>query len=241
MENWRLEGKRVIVTGAGSGIGRAITILFADAEADVIMFDLNGTSAQETAAAISVEASGRISAIACNVSDEASIGSAFAKIADGGDPDVLARTGLPGSLLQLELTESATLLDLQHAARTIQRLKEIGVTVAIDDFGTGYSCLSYLPKLAFNALKIDRSFVREMIESSEAKALVESILTLARNLDMKVIVEGVENREQLRMIGELGGKEAQGYLLGRPTPEPIAVLRQALADQGVEERVATAV
>jgi predicted signal transduction protein with EAL and GGDEF domain len=155
--------------------------------------------------------------------------------------DVLARTGLPGSLLQLELTESATLLDLQHAARTIQRLKEIGVTVAIDDFGTGYSCLSYLPKLAFNALKIDRSFVREMIESSEAKALVESILTLARNLDMKVIVEGVENREQLRMIGELGGKEAQGYLLGRPTPEPIAVLRQALADQGVEERVATAV
>jgi EAL domain-containing protein (putative c-di-GMP-specific phosphodiesterase class I) len=155
--------------------------------------------------------------------------------------DVLARTGLSGSLLQLELTESAMLLDLQHAARTIQGLKEIGVTVAIDDFGTGYSCLSYLPKLAFNALKIDRSFVREMIESSEAKALVESILTLARNLDMKVIVEGIENREQLRMIGELGGNEAQGYLLGRPTSEPIAVLRQALADQGVEERVATAV
>jgi diguanylate cyclase (GGDEF)-like protein len=154
--------------------------------------------------------------------------------------DVLAKTGLSGSLLQLELTESATLIDIQHAANTIQRLKEIGVTVAIDDFGTGYSCLSYLPKLAFNALKIDRSFVRQMIESPEAKALVESILTLARNLDMQVIVEGVENREQLRMIGELGGNEAQGYLLGRPTPDPIAVLRQALAEQGVAEQVAAA-
>ncbi len=85
MENWRLVGKRVIVTGAGSGIGRAIATLFVDAQADVIVFDLNGTSAQETAAAISVEASGRMSAIACDVSDEASIGSAFANIADGGD------------------------------------------------------------------------------------------------------------------------------------------------------------
>jgi EAL domain-containing protein (putative c-di-GMP-specific phosphodiesterase class I) len=113
--------------------------------------------------------------------------------------------------------------------------------VAIDDFGTGYSCLSYLPKLAFNALKIDRSFVRELLESSEAKALVESILTLARNLDMKVIVEGVENDEQLSMIRELGGNEAQGYLLGRPTGDPITVLRQALADQGDAERVAVAV
>jgi EAL domain-containing protein (putative c-di-GMP-specific phosphodiesterase class I) len=125
--------------------------------------------------------------------------------------------------------------------QAIQRLKEIGVTVAIDDFGTGYSCLSYLPKLSFNALKIDRSFVRDMIESPEAKALVESILTLARNLNMKVIVEGIENREQLRMIWELGGKEAQGYLLGRPTPEPIDVLRRSLAEHGVAERVAAAV
>jgi diguanylate cyclase (GGDEF)-like protein len=155
--------------------------------------------------------------------------------------EVLARTGLPASLLQLELTESATLLDIQKAASAIQRLKEIGVTVAIDDFGTGYSCLSYLPKLSFNALKIDRSFVRDMIESPEAKALVESILALARNLNMKVIVEGIENHEQLRMIGELGGKEAQGYLLGRPTPEPIDVLRRSLAEQGAAERVAAAV
>ena len=155
--------------------------------------------------------------------------------------DLLARTGLSPTLLQLELTESATLIDIQHAANTIQRLKEIGVTVAIDDFGTGYSCLSYLPKLSFNALKIDRSFVRDMIESPEAKALVESILTLARNLDMKVIVEGIENREQLRMIGELGGNEAQGYLLGRPTSEPIDVLRRTLADQGAAERVAAVV
>lgn len=103
--------------------------------------------------------------------------------------------------------------------------------MAMDDFGTGYSCLSYLPKLAFDALKIDRSFVRELMTSSETKALVASILTLARNLNMKVIVEGIENEEQLTLVGELGGDEAQGYLLGRPDSNPAShIRRHALMD-----------
>ena len=146
---------------------------------------------------------------------------------------VLERTGLPPNLLQLELTESATLVSIQHAADTIKRLKSFGITVAMDDFGTGYSCLSYLPKLAFDAIKIDRSFVRELLTCPETRALVESILTLARNLDMKVIVEGIENEEQLALVGKLGGDEAQGYLLGRPGPNPGSLLlrQRSLADQ----------
>ncbi|MGA2727489.1 MAG: EAL domain-containing protein [Terracidiphilus sp.] len=147
--------------------------------------------------------------------------------------DVLNRTGLPPDLLQLELTESATLVSIQHAADTIKRLKSIGITVAMDDFGTGYSCLSYLPKLAFDAIKIDRSFVRELLTCPETRALVESILTLARNLNMNVIVEGIESEEQLALVGKLGGDEAQGYLLGRPSPDPESQLRRqrALAEE----------
>ena len=145
--------------------------------------------------------------------------------------EVLNRTGLRPDLLQLELTESATLVSINHAAETMARLKALGVTMAMDDFGTGYSCLSYLPKLAFDALKIDRSFVRELMTSSETKALVASILTLARNLNMKVIVEGIENEEQLTLVGELGGDEAQGYLLGRPDSNPAShIRRHALMD-----------
>ena len=95
----------------------------------------------------------------------------------------------------------------------------------MDDFGSGYSCLSYLPKLPFDALKIDRSFVSELPASSATRALVQSILTLGHNLGMKVIVEGIETLAQLQLMRQLGCDEAQGYLLGRPTPDPIAVLR----------------
>ncbi len=140
--------------------------------------------------------------------------------------EILDRTGLRPDLLQLELTESATLISIHHAAETMRRLKTMGVTMALDDFGTGYSCLSYLPKLAFDALKIDRSFVRELMTSPETRALVESIMSLARNLNMKVIVEGIEKEEQLALVKELGGDEAQGYLLGRPGPDPASDLRR---------------
>jgi diguanylate cyclase (GGDEF)-like protein len=155
--------------------------------------------------------------------------------------EILDRTGLRPDLLQLELTESATLTSIHHAAESMQRLKAIGVTMAMDDFGTGYSCLSYLPKLAFDALKIDRSFVRELMTCPETRALVESILTLARNLHMKVIVEGIENEEQLALVGELGGDEAQGYLLGRPGPDPASHLRHRRAAADSIQLLKTAV
>jgi EAL domain-containing protein (putative c-di-GMP-specific phosphodiesterase class I) len=106
----------------------------------------------------------------------------------------------------------------------IRRLTGKGIGVAMDDFGTGYSCLSYLPRLSFDALKLDRSFVSELVVREETRAFVESILSMARNLHMKVIVEGIETREQLELMKALGTNEAQGYLLGRPTPNPMEQL-----------------
>jgi diguanylate cyclase (GGDEF)-like protein len=139
--------------------------------------------------------------------------------------EVLRHTGLKPNLLQIELTESAMLSGVERAAETMKRLRALGVSLAIDDFGTGYSCLGYLPKLPFGALKIDRSFVKELGSRPETKAMVQSLVNLAHNLDMKVIVEGVETPEELAMIREFGSNEVQGYLLGRPTPDPASHLR----------------
>jgi diguanylate cyclase (GGDEF)-like protein len=138
--------------------------------------------------------------------------------------EALHRTGLRPSLLQLELTESVTLTGVERAADLIRRLTGKGIGVAMDDFGTGYSCLSYLPRLCFDALKLDRSFVSELVVREETRAFVESILSMARNLHMKVIVEGIETREQLELMRALGTNEAQGYLLGRPTANPMEQL-----------------
>ena len=138
--------------------------------------------------------------------------------------DILQRTGLAPHLLQIELTESVTVNGMERAAAMMHRLKRMGVSVAVDDFGTGYSCLTYLPKLPFDTMKLDRSFVSEMMVRRETKAFVGSIMTLARDLDMKVIAEGIETPEQLRAIRALGSDGGQGYLLGRPSGDPISLL-----------------
>jgi EAL domain-containing protein (putative c-di-GMP-specific phosphodiesterase class I) len=134
----------------------------------------------------------------------------------------LNRTGLRPDLLQLELTESVMINGIHHSAETMKRLKGLGISFAIDDFGTGYSCLSYLPALPFDMLKIDRSFVKECHLRPERRRLVESLITLAHNMGLRVIVEGVEHEEQLDLITNLEGNEIQGYLLGRPVPDPVA-------------------
>jgi EAL domain-containing protein (putative c-di-GMP-specific phosphodiesterase class I) len=151
--------------------------------------------------------------------------------------DVLHRTGLQPNLLQIEITESATVSGVERTAETMRRLKRMGVSVAVDDFGTGYSCLSYLPKLPFDALKLDRSFLHELMVRRETKDFVRSILTMAHNLRMKVIVEGIEKRDQLHMVKTMGINEAQGFLLGRASPDPDAVLRRAriIADDAPED------
>jgi diguanylate cyclase (GGDEF)-like protein len=138
--------------------------------------------------------------------------------------DTLKRVGLKPELLQIELTESIMLSGAERAAETMKQLRALGVSLAIDDFGTGYSCLSYLPRLPFNTLKIDRSFVHEMESRAGAKAIVRSLVTLAHSLEMQVIVEGIETVQQLQVVEKLGGNEVQGFLLGRPTPDPASQL-----------------
>jgi predicted signal transduction protein with EAL and GGDEF domain len=136
----------------------------------------------------------------------------------------LNRSGLSPNLLQLELTESVMLNSHIRAAATMKRLRDLGVSFVIDDFGTGYSCLSYLAKLPFHALKIDRSFISEHSRRPDTRAIVNSLVRLARSFGMGVIFEGVEKSEQLALIKELGGDEVQGYLLGRPTEDPASHL-----------------
>jgi EAL domain-containing protein (putative c-di-GMP-specific phosphodiesterase class I) len=113
---------------------------------------------------------------------------------------------------------------IASTGKMMARLKSLGVTFAIDDFGTGYSCLSYLPSLPFDALKIDRSFVKTCNSNPEGRMLVQSLITLAQNIGLRVIVEGVETAEQLAVIKDLGGNEAQGYLLGRPNSNPTSTI-----------------
>lgn len=138
--------------------------------------------------------------------------------------EILTRTGLNPRLLQIELTESATLARMEHSIEVMNRLKKMGVTLAIDDFGTGYSCLSYLPRLPFDVLKIDRSFVNELTVNPGAAMLVQSIVMMTHQLGMRVIMEGIETHEELNAVTALGADEAQGYLLGRPLPDPLAHL-----------------
>jgi EAL domain-containing protein (putative c-di-GMP-specific phosphodiesterase class I) len=149
--------------------------------------------------------------------------------------DILRRTGVEPSLLQIELTESAASDGVERLAEMIDRFQGLGISVALDGFGTGYSCLSYLPKLALTSIKIDRSFLNDLMVRIETQAFVQSIVTMAHNLKMHVVVEGIETIDQLSLIRSLGVNEAQGYLLGRPSPHPMTQLRDHLNDVDLPE------
>jgi diguanylate cyclase (GGDEF)-like protein len=154
--------------------------------------------------------------------------------------EILDRVGLKPGLLQLELTESIMLTGIHRTSETMKRLKKLGIGLAIDDFGTGYSCLSYLPSLPFDALKIDRSFVKELGSKPEATAMVRSLMMLAQNVGMRVIVEGIETAEQLDLIKQFKGDEVQGYLMGRPTADPVSQL-SLLSENKAPDLIASAV
>jgi diguanylate cyclase (GGDEF)-like protein/PAS domain S-box-containing protein len=131
--------------------------------------------------------------------------------------DVLQETGLNPGYLGLEITESMT-MNVEHAVHTLRDLKNLGVQISMDDFGTGYSSLYYLKKFSIDHLKIDQSFVRDiMIDSSDAD-IVSTIISMAHNLGIKVIAEGVETEEQLCYLKEQGCEEVQGYLYSPPLP-----------------------
>lgn len=123
----------------------------------------------------------------------------------------------PGAI-ELEITESNVMEDIQASIRKLGEIRKIGMEIAIDDFGTGYSSLAYLARLPIQKLKIDRSFVHAMRDDSTARTLVETIVNLAHTLRLKVIAEGVETPEQAAALAALGCDEMQGYLLSRPVP-----------------------
>lgn len=131
---------------------------------------------------------------------------------------IIEASGGTAGDLELEITESMIMEDIAHGIATLNALRALGVTVAIDDFGTGYSSLGYLSKLPIDTLKIDRTFINGMTESSEGLALVTTIIALAHALKMKVVAEGVEVAEQSTLLRQLGCDEMQGYLFCRPVP-----------------------
>ncbi|MBK1679732.1 EAL and GGDEF domain-containing protein [Rhodocyclus tenuis] len=140
-----------------------------------------------------------------------------------GDPvalikRALAASGLPGELLELEITESMLISEADEVLGMLQRLKALGVRLAIDDFGTGYSSLSYLQRFPIDKLKIDQSFVRHIARNNDDAAIVDTIVQLGRILKLTTIAEGVEELQHASFLRAAGCNEAQGYLFGKPMP-----------------------
>ena len=131
---------------------------------------------------------------------------------------VILRSGLAPERLEIEVTESLFMDNSPQALANLHALREVGVRIALDDFGTGYSSLAYLRRFPFDTLKIDRAFVRELMTRHDARAIVKTILELARTLGMSTIAEGVEEPAQLAVLREAGCGSVQGYLAARPMP-----------------------
>ncbi len=130
----------------------------------------------------------------------------------------VAGFGRERPLLDLEITESVLVDDIEEGTRKLQTLRRAGIEVSVDDFGTGYCSLSYLARLPVDTWKIDRSFVVRMHDAGYPRNIVAMIVSLAHTLGLKVIAEGVEDDNQLRLLRELGCDQIQGYLVGRPVP-----------------------
>ncbi|HKY42210.1 MAG TPA: EAL domain-containing protein [Pyrinomonadaceae bacterium] len=145
---------------------------------------------------------------------------------------ILEETGLPPANLELELTESSVMQNADFASGVLSRLKSMGIKISIDDFGTGFSSLVSLKRLPIDALKIDRTFVRDATSDTDDAALVMAIITLAHNLRLKVIAEGVETEDQLKFLQLLRCDEIQGFLFSKPLPaEALASLFDSHAER----------
>lgn len=132
--------------------------------------------------------------------------------------DILKETKLSPFCLELEITETIIIKDIQATIESLKKLKSLGVRISVDDFGTGYSSLNYLKILPIDTLKIDQSFVQEITSGSRDAAIVSSIIILAHKLQLKVIAEGVETQEQLNILKHEKCDEIQGYLISKPLP-----------------------
>ncbi len=130
----------------------------------------------------------------------------------------ITETGVNAGLLELELTESSLMRDPEEAVRTLRHLESYGIKLSVDDFGTGYSSLAYLRRCPLDALKIDRSFVRDATTNPDDAAITKAIIQLAHTLGLRVVAEGVETTAQRDLLRSLDCDEVQGFLFGRPMP-----------------------
>ena len=161
-----------------------------------------------------LRALGYLQPVAINLSARNLLDSRFASYLR----EAIDRHGVPYGELELELTETALMQDPDNSAAILRTIAELGVAIAVDDFGTGYSSLAYLRRLPLRALKIDRSFVMNMRDSTQDAIIVRSTVALAHNLGLGVIAEGVEDALTLDALREIGCDQAQGYHLSHPLP-----------------------
>lgn len=145
----------------------------------------------------------------------------------------LAASGLPPNCLELEITESMMMHRIDSCIALMHRLSARDVEFSIDDFGTDHSSLSYLKKMPIKALKIDRSFIRDIVGDADSASIVGAIMAMARTLGLRVVAEGIENQAQLNHLRRYCGVIGQGYLLGRPAPASVHTARHAAARETV--------
>lgn len=155
-----------------------------------------------------------VPSVSINVSNSLFHGTTLVKAIE----DALGETGLAPDRLELELTESVAMRNVDTSITVLQQLKTMGVQLAIDDFGTGYSSLSYLQRLPVNRVKIDQSFIRELLSRVQPVPIVRAIIAMAHSLQLEVLAEGVEDERQRSILVAEGCDQAQGYLFGRPMP-----------------------
>jgi diguanylate cyclase len=132
---------------------------------------------------------------------------------------IISETDIPLNLVHLEITERLLMDQPENARNTLQACQKAGLGISIDDFGTGYSSLSYLHYFPIDTLKIDRSFVKDMLKNDNSMALIKSIIALGKNMKMKIVAEGVEEKAEAQTLKELGCDMAQGYYFSKPLPE----------------------
>jgi diguanylate cyclase (GGDEF)-like protein len=131
---------------------------------------------------------------------------------------ILAETGLPSECLRLEVTETVAMQDLNYSVEVLNELNTLGVLVLLDDFGNGYSSLGYLKRFPLRALKIDQSFIQDILVNKNSEAITVAIIAMARSLNLEVVAEGVENSEQDRFLKDLFCDQVQGFLFSKPLP-----------------------
>ena len=149
---------------------------------------------------------------------------------------ILDETGMPGELLEFEITESVIMQNPDYAVEVLNEITNLGIHISIDDFGTGYSSLSHLKRFSVNTLKIDKSFVRDVENNSTDAAIASAIIAMGSSLNLKVIAEGVETEQQMDFLRENNCDQVQGFLISRPLPadQALKVLRQKCVGELVQ-------